>query len=140
MRRFVAALAGMALLAQLEAPAAHAGVNVNRSGDENPMQEVAKSVIYGSVAGLALGGALALASDNNDNDGDLIRYSIVGGTFLGLGMGLWWVTQRPAPSAALELRRGPLDSTAAVEWRASIPVPAVEPRGRPRLTLVRYAF
>ena len=132
MKRFTSMLISAALALHVAAPAAHAGVNVNRNGDENPMKEVAKSVLYGGMAGLALGGAIAWASDNNSNDGDIVRWGFVGGTFLGLGMGLWWVTKRPAPTAALELEDGSL--------RAQLPTPDVGADGRPRLTLARVRF
>jgi hypothetical protein len=132
MKRIVAALLGACLLLQLAAPAAYASVNVNRSGDENPMKEVAKSVIYGGLAGLVLGGAIALADDHNSNDGDIVRWCFAGGTFLGLGMGLWWVTKRPQPSAALELRNG--------ELRAQIPTPEIGRDGRTRVMLARVRF
>ena len=132
MKRTMATLLCACLLVQLAAPAAHAAVNVNRQGDENPMKEVAKSVIYGGLAGLVLGSAVALASDSNSNDGDIVRWGFAGGTFLGLGMGLWWVTRRPPPSAALELKDGAL--------RAQLPTPEPGPDGHPRLTLARVRF
>ena len=50
--RIIAALLCACLLFHIAAPAAQAGVNANRNGDENPMKEVAKSVIYGGMAGL----------------------------------------------------------------------------------------
>src|SRR5213592_4548575 len=131
MRRIVAALLCTSLFVQLAA-AAHASVNVNRHGDENPMQEVAKSVIYGGLAGIVLGSAIAIANDSNSNDGDIIRWGFAGGTFLGLGMGLWWVTSRPQPSAALELKDGAL--------RAQLPSPELGSDGRPRLALARVRF
>ncbi len=132
MKRITAALSCGALLVQLAAPAAHASVNVERHGDENPMKEVAKSVIYGGLAGLVLGSAIAVADKGNSNDGDIVRWSFAGGTFLGLGMGLWWVTRRPQPTAALELKDGTL--------RAGVPSPEVGPDGRPRLALARVRF
>jgi len=132
MKCIVAGLVCACCFAQLAAPAAHASVNVNRHGDENPMQEVAKSVIYGGLAGVVLGSAIAIANDNNSNDGDIIRWGFAGGTFLGLGMGLWWVTSRPQPSAALELKDGTL--------LAQLPSPEVGPDGRPRVTLARVRF
>jgi len=131
-RRIVAALACAVLLVHVLAPAASAGINVNRNGDENPVQEVAKSTLYGALTGLVVGGALALASDSNDNDAQLVRSGIVAGTFLGLGLGLWWVTKRPQPSSALEWKDGTL--------RASLPEPAIGRNGRPRVTLARMVF
>jgi hypothetical protein len=132
MKRITAALLCSILCIQLAAPAAQADVNVNRTGDENPMKEVAKSIIYGGMAGLVMGGAIAWASDSNSNDSDIVRYGFVTGTFVGLGMGLWWVTRRPSASAALELRDG--------ELHAQLPTPDVGPEGRPRLALVKVRF
>jgi len=131
-RRIVAALVCGVLALHALAPMAAAGVNVNRNGDENPVQEVAKSTLYGALTGLVVGGALALASDSNDNDGQLVRGGIVAGTFVGLGLGLWWVTSRPQPSSALEWKDGTL--------RASLPEPAIARDGRPRVTLARVVF
>ena len=132
MKRILAVLLCGVLLVQLTAPAARASVNVERRGDENPMQEVAKSVIYGGLAGLVLGSAIAIANDSNSNDGDIVRWGFAGGAFLGLGMGLWWVTNRPQPAAALELKDGTL--------HARLPNPEVGPDGRPRVALARVRF
>jgi len=132
MKRFIRAVLSAYLLLLLAAPAAHASVNVNRNGDENPMQEVAKSTIYGGLAGLVMGSALAWASDKNNNDADLVRWGFVGGTFVGFGMGLWWVSHRPAARAALEFEDGGL--------RAQLPVPEVDAHGKPRLALARVRF
>lgn len=132
MRSIVAALLAALLFAGTLAPAASAAVNVNRSGDENPMKEVAKSTIYGGVAGLFVGLALAVAVEDNDNDDDFIRWGFAGGTMLGLGMGLYWVGQRPQPTAALEWERG--------MWRAGPPGVALTAEGAARVQLVRLRF
>jgi len=84
--------------AGLVASDAAAAVNVHRRGDENPMQEVARSVFYGGLTGLMVGGALAIASDDG-NDGEMIRWGLVGGTMVGLAIGMYHVSSRP--SAAL---------------------------------------
>lgn len=131
-RRAIGALVVTLLSVQVVVSPALAAVNVNRSGDENPMKEVAKAVVWGGIAGLTLGTALAVASDSNDNDGELIRWGFAGGTFLGLGMGLWWVSRRPEPSAMLELKDGTL--------MARVALPGPGPDGRPRLTLARVTF
>ncbi len=96
----------VALSLSVLAPAARAAVNVERQGAENPVLEVAKSTVYGGLAGLLLGGAIALVSDNNDNDGDIVKWSFVGGTFLGLGYGIYHVASRPKATAVIELRGG----------------------------------
>lgn len=132
MRSIVAAALAALLLTGTIAPAVSAAVNVNRTGDENPMKEVAKSTIYGGVAGLFVGLALAVANDDNDNDGDLIRWGFAGGTMLGLGMGLYWVSKRPEPTGALELENG--------RWRAGVPGVALAADGSARMSLVRVRF
>ncbi|MBZ0268494.1 hypothetical protein K8I85_10095, partial [bacterium] len=48
-----------------------------------------------------LGGALALAFESDDN-GDTVRWSFVGGTLFGFGYGVYHVSTRPQPRAALE--------------------------------------
>ncbi len=83
---------------------ANAQVAVQRKGDENPAISVTKSIFWGGLGGLILGGAAALVAE--DNEGDIIKWSFVGGTFAGLGLGIWHVTHRPEPRAAL-LRIGP---------------------------------
>ena len=91
------------LLTLAPAPS-RAGVNVERTGSENPVQEVAKSTLYGALAGLVVGGAIALAAQ--DDSGESVRWGIVGGTFVGLGLGIYFVSHRPQPTALLELDRG----------------------------------
>ncbi len=132
MKRCISAVTCAILLLHVVAPAAHAGVNVTRTGDENPMKEVATSVIYGGLAGLVVGGAIAVATKDNSNDGDYLRWGFAGGTFLGLGMGLYWVSKRPKATAALELRDGTL--------RAQVPTPAFDRDGRARLLLAPARF
>ena len=130
MKRIIAALLCACLVFHIVAPAAQAGVNVNRNGDENPMKEVAKSVIYGGMAGLVIGGAISWASDNGNSDA--VRWGFVSGTFLGLGMGLWWVTKRPSATAAIEFKDGTL--------RAQLPTPGVSALGQPQLVLAKVTF
>src|SRR5437762_13286653 len=38
-------------------------VNISRSGSENPMVEIARSVFWGALAGLAVGSAITLAAN-----------------------------------------------------------------------------
>jgi len=103
MRRTIAILTLSCLLLSGVPRPGGAAVNVSRTGSENPMVEVARSIIWGGVAGLVVGSAMALAS-NGDNSGDIIKWSFVGGTFLGLGFGIYHVTTRPQASAALDGR------------------------------------
>lgn len=132
MRRLVAAILSAMLLALPIAPEAQGAVNVVRSGDENPLKEVAKSVLYGGLAGLTVGAALAVATQDNNNDGDLIRWGFAGGTLLGLGMGLYWVTARPRASAALEFENG--------RWSVRAPAVALGADGTARVRLARIRF
>jgi hypothetical protein len=132
MRRLVAAMLCAVLLTAMVAPEVGAAVNVNRSGDENPLKEVAKSVIWGGLAGLTVGSALAVASKDNHNDEDLVRWGFASGTLLGLGVGLYWVFARPSPTAALEFQNG--------QWSAGAPSLALGPDGRARVQIVRVRF
>ena len=106
MRRWVAAFVVVVLTLGTLAPAAQAAVEVRREGSENPMLEVAKSTFWGGLLGVMVGGALALATEDNDNDGDIVRWSFVGGVFLGLGVGMYHVATRPSPTALLEFQDG----------------------------------
>lgn len=91
----------LALLASIPAAApATAAVNVERQGTENPMVEISRSTLYGALAGLVVGSAIALAAE--DDSGEPIRWGIVVGTFTGLGVGIYFVSHRPQPQALLE--------------------------------------
>ncbi len=94
------------LTSSVFAPAAHARVNVERTGSENPVVEVARSTIYGGLAGLVVGSALALASSSSD--GQVIRWCFVGGTMVGLLAGTYYVAHRPSADAVLQLDGGTL--------------------------------
>lgn len=113
MKRSVPAALGCAVLLSCGASGGHAQVRVERRGAENPMVEVYRSTLYGGLVGLLLGGAVALATEDDDQDGDVIRWSIVAGTFFGFAYGLYHVHTRPQPSGLLELRQG--------ELRAGVP-------------------
>ena len=81
-------------------------VSIQRTGNENPMVEVARSTFWGAVTGLVVGGAITLADDQHSSTP--IRWGIVLGTFAGLGAGIYYVANRPIPSSLLELRDGHL--------------------------------
>ncbi len=132
MKRIVSACLAAALAAELLASPASAAINVNRSGQENPMVEVARSCVYGGLAGLVVGGALAVATKDNHNDGEIIRWSFATGTLLGLGMGLWYVTSRPPATALLQYRDGTL--------RAGVPLPEPALNGGVRLVAANVRF
>jgi hypothetical protein len=131
-RRIAAAALVACVLVQTIAPAAEAGVNVERTGDENPMKEVAKSVFWGALAGTVLGSAIALATNGSEGDEDAVRWGFAAGAFVGLGMGLWWVNQRPEPTAMLDVRDGALT--------AHVALPEPGPGGSLRLVAARVRF
>ena len=81
-------------------------VEISRNGAENPMVEIARSVMWGAVAGFVVGGAIALAA--KDDSGESIRWGIVVGTGAGLAAGVYFVSHRPQPTALLELHDGKL--------------------------------
>ena len=81
-----------------------AQVVVDRHGEENPAVSITKSVFWGALGGLILGGAIALVAE--EDEGEIIKWSFVGGTFAGLGVGIWHVATRPEPAGAL-LEIGP---------------------------------
>ena len=120
------------LVFALLAPAARASVNVERTGSENPVQEVAKSTLWGGIAGVTLGLAIAVATKSDDNDGDVIRWGFAGGTFFGFGFGLYHVLSRPSPEAMLELEDGRSTLRA--------PVPTLAAHGGVELRLVAVRF
>ncbi len=119
-----------AILVGAAAPA-RAAVNVTRSGSENPMQEIAKSTIYGGAAGLILGAAVALVDDGG-NDADQIKWGFAGGTFFGFGFGLYHVLSRPSAAAMIEIQDG--------KARLALAAPAMDGRAGLRLAIVRARF
>ena len=88
-----------------------ASVSVQRQSDENPVKEIAKSIMWGALAGLLVGSAIELAAKSES--GEPVRWGIVIGTFAGLGAGIYFVSHRPQPSSLLELRDGRLVPNAA---------------------------
>jgi len=118
-----AALAALvALLPALIPDPVAAQVYEERRSESNPMVEIFKSTIYGALAGLVVGGAIELIQD--DGDGEAVRWGMVSGTFLGLGVGIYYVVSRPKVRGAL--LEGDMGGFA---FRA--PVPTIE---RPRAT------
>ena len=79
--------------------ASSAQVTIHREGEENPVVTIAKSVMWGGLAGLVLGGAVALVAEKNEDD--IIKWFFVGGTFGGLGFGIYHVSTREKASSAL---------------------------------------
>jgi MFS family permease len=99
---------------------ASGAVSISRSGDENPVKEIAKSVYWGAVAGAVLGGAIMLA--DSGPSAEPLRWGIVVGAFGGLAAGTYFVAVRPQPTSLLELRNGRLVPNAAA-LAAIEPVP-----------------
>ena len=76
-----------------------AQVQVVRGGAENPVVTIGKSTLYGAGTGLLLGLALSLVVD--EDTGDIMKWSFVGGTFGGFAIGMYHVANRPQPTAAM---------------------------------------
>ncbi|MFH1679786.1 MAG: hypothetical protein ABIH26_03980 [Candidatus Eisenbacteria bacterium] len=123
MKRFLILVLLAVLLVGLPREGA-AQVVVSRQGDENPAVSITKSIFWGGLGGLILGGAIALVAD--EDEGEIIKWSFVGGTFAGLAVGIWHVTRRPEPAGAL-LEIGP-DGP-----RVAMPAFSLETRGDPLL-------
>jgi len=87
------------VLCVVTAVSSSAQVTVERQGDENPVVTIAKSVMWGGLAGAVLGGAVALIAEENEED--IVKWFFVGGTFAGLGYGIYHVSTREKPSSAL---------------------------------------
>jgi len=86
---------------------AFAGVNVERQSAENPMVEIFRSTLYGALTGAVVGGVIMLAAQTDaDTNRDILRWSVVGGTALGLGVGMYFTAKRPQPSGLLEFDDG----------------------------------
>lgn len=126
-RAWMVLLVPILLAAPARAPAA---VNVNRSGSENPMQEIAKSTIYGAAAGLILGGAVALVDDGSD--AGKLKWGFAGGTFFGFGFGIYHVLSRPSAAAMIEIQDG--------RTRLALATPTMDDRAGLRLAIVRARF
>jgi hypothetical protein len=137
MKRRVGSLVLASLLLGLLSPPVHASVNVERTGAENPVQEIAKSTLWGGVAGLTLGLALAVATKGTDSDSDFIRWGFAGGTFFGFGFGVYHVMSRPSPTAMLELGPPGLPPGRSA---LHLPMPAPAPNGGVELRLVAVRF
>jgi hypothetical protein len=122
MKRLASLLLAAFLLAS--APAASA------ASSENAMQEITKSLFYGGVAGLAVGGVI-LVANNGDNAGGILKWSFVTGAFIGLGYGLYEVSSGRDSYGLIDIEEGRL------RLRAVLPEPA--PDGA-RMTLVAAHF
>jgi hypothetical protein len=111
---------------------ASGNVEISRNGSENPMVEIARSVMWGAVAGFIVGGAIALAA--KDDSGESLRWGIVIGTGAGLAAGVYFVSHRPQPTSMLELHDGHLSPNPA-------PLGALEPvEGGARARLIGVSF
>jgi hypothetical protein len=121
------------VLCALAVAPAGAQVTVVRDGSENPMKEIATSTIYGGLAGLLLGGATALAVEENEDS--IVKWFFVGGTFFGFGYGIYHVSRRPEPHALLRLDDG--------EPTIGVPIPRVSFSARDAglsMTLLSVSF
>lgn len=110
-----------------------AGVNIERQSAENPMVEIFRSTLYGALTGAVVGGVIVLAAQSDsETNGDIMRWSIVGGTVLGLGAGIYFTAKRPQPSGMLEFEDGAL--------AIHPPAPQLEPGGGWSMRLVAVRF
>jgi hypothetical protein len=65
------------------------------TGDEtNAFVAVAKTTIWGFLLGVVVGGALEIGASDEGSDGDAFRFSVVAGTFAGMGYGIYHVITR----------------------------------------------
>ncbi len=92
-------LALLFFFALLAVTPSDAQVTVVREGQENPVVTVAKSTLWGGLAGLVLGSAIALVVE--DNEDDVVKWFFVGATVGGFGLGIYHVATREGPSSAL---------------------------------------
>ena len=132
MKRPISLLLCFALAGAL-APPASAGVNIERQSAENPMVEIFKSTLYGALTGAVVGSVIVLAAKGDSNtNSDIMRWSIVAGTAVGLGAGIYFTAKRPQPSALLELKDGGLSLHAVT--------PQLAPDGALSMRLVAVRF
>lgn len=76
-----------------------AQVAVLRGGEENPVITIGKSTLYGAGTGVLLGLALSLVVD--EDFGEIMKWSFVGGTIGGFAIGVIHVATRSKPSSAM---------------------------------------
>jgi hypothetical protein len=117
---------------------ANAQVSVVREGEENPVVTVAKSTAWGALAGLALGVAVALVADENQEN--ITKWFFVGGVFGGFGYGIYHVATREHPTTALlRIDRDGVDwSVPSVAFRQRIDGGYRDPGAA--VTLLRVGF
>ena len=95
-------------------------VQIVRDDSESPVVSVAKSTLYGGLAGMVVGLALMLVI--TDNRGDAFKWSFVGGTAIGLGYGIYHVASRPSATAKNALFRIEGNEVAGI----NLPIPALK--------------
>ena len=92
-------------------------IQIQRQGMENPMLEVAKTTVWGGLAGAAIGAALVLGLPDSPHQGDLLKWSFIGGTAVGFFGGIQHINSRPDANALLEFQDG------ATSIHPALPVP-----------------
>lgn len=127
----VHALTAALVAAALFTNAAFAEIHVERRSDENPAVEIARSTIYGGLAGLMVGLAFAAIDDDSPHP-DLVQNSFAIGTFAGLGIGVYWAFSRPQPRGMIQV-----DEDGA---HLGLVPSEIGPDGGPRLRLVSVRF
>jgi len=68
-------------------------------GHESSVATVGKSTFYGALTGLLVGGATALVAGGNS--GEILKWSFVAGTSVGLIWGIHDVSTRPEQNSAM---------------------------------------
>ncbi|MCA9753408.1 MAG: hypothetical protein KC591_14535 [Gemmatimonadetes bacterium] len=114
-RPLAALAAGLGVVAVI-APPVRAQIHEERRSEANPMVEVFKSTIYGSLTGLVVGLSIDLIDEDSGNEGEPSKWGFITGTFVGLGVGIYHVQHRPDVSASLLERN--VDGFA---WRVPVP-------------------
>jgi hypothetical protein len=133
MTKLVSLLLCAVLMAGVLPARASAAVNVERRSAENPMVEIFRATVYGALTGAVVGGVIVLAAQEDaDTNGDIMRWSIVGGTALGLAAGMYFTARRPQPSGLLQFDDGALTLHPVL--------PQVEPGGGMSMRLVAVRF
>jgi|SRR5580765_4209619 hypothetical protein len=112
---------------------ASAGVNIERQSAENPMVEIFRSTLYGALTGAVVGGVIMLAAQEDaDTNRNILRWSIVSGTVVGLGAGIYFTAKRPQPTGLLEFDDGAVT--------LHFPPPQLEPGGGMSMRLMAVRF
>jgi hypothetical protein len=96
---------GVAAFLLLTGVAGPAGAQVveQRESEANPSVAIFRATLYGAGTGLLVGGAIALVEeDDGMSTGEILSWSVAGGTLAGLLVGLVYVATRRGPEGDAE--------------------------------------